>query len=110
MFCYLLEVNVYDGYNISSLQRYVMKRDTPNQTCVESHLSCYSPNDSVLNNLISAENVTIGISQLYHIWGDTLTPHILQPKGIDEMPTPLHLPRGILAPSILSKPYFLGTC
>lgn len=38
-FCYLLEINVHDGHNTDSLQRDIVKCDTPNQTCVESHLS-----------------------------------------------------------------------
>lgn len=68
---------------------------------------CYRPNYSVLNNLITAENVTIGIFQLYQLWGSILIPHTY-PKGIGEMPTPLYLLSKTFAPSILSKPYFFG--
>ena len=68
-------MNVHDGHYTDSLQRDVVKRDTPN--------------DSALNNLITTEYVIIGISQLYQILGSVLTPHILHPKGIGETPTPL---------------------
>jgi len=68
-------MNVHDGHNASSLQRDVVK--------------CYTPNDSVLNNLITADYMMIGISQLCQILGGILTPHFLCTKGIGETSTPL---------------------
>ena len=49
----------------------------------------YSPIDSALNNLITTKYVIIGKCQPYQLWDGVLTPHILSPKGIGKMPTPL---------------------
>ena len=38
-FCYLLEINVHDGHNTDSLQRDIVKCDTPNGIVEKSHLS-----------------------------------------------------------------------
>lgn len=57
-FCYPLEINVHAGHTIPSLQRYVVKYDTPN--------------DSVLNNLITTMYMIIGISHLIYPLLDNL--------------------------------------
>lgn len=69
-FYYLLpEINVHYGHNTDSFLKYVVKHDTHN--------------NSVLNNLMTSENMIIGISQLYQIWGSVLTPHSSSDNSVE---------------------------